>query len=209
MHDQCHKSSPCQLPSYSPSKLKLTEPAAIEVFEKALKQTLIYRNVDSYCSVSKGLLYEIQHTCHFWHRIYQFMHHEETFLYSVVTHTGWSCSTTSSFPTVPSTSTLSPGLLIWEWILLSWTGWKLRTCMLYNYNGTKLFCLYIQNNNVARDSTSEQMVDDMRRPDHRTSRRALVEKTCHLVHCIWEAYIHEPELPATGVCPTYIYMYNN
>ena len=56
-HSQCHEESFCRRSGYSPSKLRLTDPAAIQAYEKALKATLIYKNAESYCRVStwKGL----------------------------------------------------------------------------------------------------------------------------------------------------------
>ena len=49
----CHQDSPCRHPRYSPTKIQLTSPAAIEAYEKALKATLIYmyKNVEFYCRV--------------------------------------------------------------------------------------------------------------------------------------------------------------
>ena len=51
IHTNCHESSPCCRPNYSPSKTKLTDQAVIDVYEKALKQTQIYRYAESYCRV--------------------------------------------------------------------------------------------------------------------------------------------------------------
>lgn len=51
-HSQCHEESFCRRSGYSPSKLRLTDPAAIQAYEKALKATLIYKNAESYCRVS-------------------------------------------------------------------------------------------------------------------------------------------------------------
>ena len=38
-------------PGCSPTKLRLTDPAAIQAYEKALKDTLIFKNAESYCRV--------------------------------------------------------------------------------------------------------------------------------------------------------------
>ena len=51
-HSQCHEESFCRRSGYSPTKLQLTDPAAIQAYEKALKATLIYKNAESYCRVS-------------------------------------------------------------------------------------------------------------------------------------------------------------
>jgi hypothetical protein len=48
-HTDCHESSPCRRQNYSPSKVTLREQAAIDAYEKALKQTQIYRYAESYC----------------------------------------------------------------------------------------------------------------------------------------------------------------
>ena len=51
-HSQCHEESFCRSSGYSPTKLRLTDPAAIQAYEKAMKATLIYKNAESYCRVS-------------------------------------------------------------------------------------------------------------------------------------------------------------
>ena len=70
--------------------------------------------------------------------------------------------------------------------------------------------LLVKNENVARASTSEKLKYDPKRPDRRTPRKALVEKSFHFTHHIWEVYIHDPESPATRVCMpynTHVYMH--
>ena len=49
IHDNCHESSPCK---HSPSKTILVSVSAIEAYEKALRQTQIFRYAESYCRVS-------------------------------------------------------------------------------------------------------------------------------------------------------------
>jgi hypothetical protein len=48
-HDQCSADSHCQQPGYEPTKVLLTDPATIHAYEKMLKETLIYKNAESYC----------------------------------------------------------------------------------------------------------------------------------------------------------------
>ncbi len=50
-HSDCHKESACRLPNYSPTKIKLESPAAIEAYRSKLMSTLIYKKADSYCRV--------------------------------------------------------------------------------------------------------------------------------------------------------------
>ena len=47
---------------------------------------------------------------------------------------------------------------------------------------------FFQNENCQRASTSERFVQDMRRPDRRTPRRVLVDKTFGFVETIWSKY---------------------
>ena len=49
--------------------------------------------------------------------------------------------------------------------------------------------LYFQNENVRRASTSERLVQDLRRPDRRTPMKVLVKKSFDFVDVIWKAYI--------------------
>ena len=51
-HSHCYQDSPCRQPGFSPSKVLLTDPRAISVYEKALQDTMIYRHAESYCRVS-------------------------------------------------------------------------------------------------------------------------------------------------------------
>jgi hypothetical protein len=51
IHTNCYRDSPCRHPTYSPSKVALTDPTAIEVYEKALKDTMIYKHAEYYCRV--------------------------------------------------------------------------------------------------------------------------------------------------------------
>ena len=50
-HSSCHRSSPCHMPRYSPSKEKLSNPRAIQLLEKTLRETYIYRNAQEFCRV--------------------------------------------------------------------------------------------------------------------------------------------------------------
>ena len=50
-HSSCHRSSPCHMPRYSPSKEKLSNPQAIQLLEKTLRETYIYRNAQEFCRV--------------------------------------------------------------------------------------------------------------------------------------------------------------
>ena len=51
-----------------------------------------------------------------------------------------------------------------------------------------MMCLQ-QNENISRPSTSERMYMDLRRPDRRTPRRLLVQKTFENVHSVWALYM--------------------
>ena len=52
-HTKCHKSHSADVQgTVPPSFDRLTDPAAIQAYEKALKATLIYKNAESYCCVS-------------------------------------------------------------------------------------------------------------------------------------------------------------
>jgi len=51
-HLNCSTESACKKEGYFPSKVQLRDPGAIAVYTKKLKETLIYRNADSYCHVS-------------------------------------------------------------------------------------------------------------------------------------------------------------
>ncbi|XP_064382205.1 uncharacterized protein LOC135331087 [Halichondria panicea] len=55
-HSDCNEASPCKRPGYKPTKIKLEDPLAIESFTSALKDTLIYKNAESYCRVSRHIL---------------------------------------------------------------------------------------------------------------------------------------------------------
>ena len=57
IHDNCHESSPCKQSGCSPSKTILVSVSAIEVFEKALRQTQIFCYAESYCRVSTSASY--------------------------------------------------------------------------------------------------------------------------------------------------------
>ena len=68
IHTQCHSDSPCRHPAYRPSKIPLTDPTVIEVYEKALQDTMIYRHAEYYCRVSVTLImiyYNNQVSFHF------------------------------------------------------------------------------------------------------------------------------------------------
>ena len=58
-HTKCFEGSACRRPGYKPSKVRLTSPAAIEVYETALKATLIYKNAESYCRVGIKLCVQV------------------------------------------------------------------------------------------------------------------------------------------------------
>ena len=62
--------------------------------------------------------------------------------------------------------------------------------------------LLVQNENVARASTSEKLKHDPKRPDRRTPRRALVEKSFHFTHHIWEVYMTRNRQRLEYVCHT-------
>lgn len=47
-HSKCHYDSPCRHPAYVSSKVPLTDPDVIAVYEKALRETMICRNVRYY-----------------------------------------------------------------------------------------------------------------------------------------------------------------
>ena len=49
--------------------------------------------------------------------------------------------------------------------------------------------LFLQNENVCRPATSKRMYVDLRRPDRRTPKRVLVDKTFNNVHAVWTLYI--------------------
>ena len=53
IHTNCYFESPCRHPAYSPSKVLLNDATAIDTYEKALKDTLIYRHAEYYCRVNK------------------------------------------------------------------------------------------------------------------------------------------------------------
>ena len=67
IHTQCHNDSPCQHSSYRPSKIILTDPTVIDVYEKALQDTMIYRHAEYYCRVSvmSIMIYYNQMNLHF------------------------------------------------------------------------------------------------------------------------------------------------
>lgn len=48
-HSHCYSASFCHNEAYQPSKVPLKDPAAIAVFEKALKDTMIYKHAQFYC----------------------------------------------------------------------------------------------------------------------------------------------------------------
>ena len=49
----------------------------------------------------------------------------------------------------------------------------------------------LQNENVGRDSTSERLYWDMRRPDRRTPMKVLVEKSYRFTTNIWSLYMQK------------------
>ena len=51
-----------------------------------------------------------------------------------------------------------------------------------------MMCLQ-QNENISRPSTSERVSMDLRRPDRRTPKRILVQKTFENVHFVWALYM--------------------
>ncbi len=57
----------------------------------------------------------------------------------------------------------------------------------------KYVCINVtlQNENVCRASTSERLVQDMRRPDRRTAMRVLVTKTFNFVDNIWQSFVQQ------------------
>ncbi len=48
-HSNCNEVSSCKCPGYSPTKIKLENPLAIESYTSAVRNTLIYKNAESYC----------------------------------------------------------------------------------------------------------------------------------------------------------------
>ena len=54
-HSECHKESSCKRAGYSPGKIRLTTPAAVEAYTNALKDTLIYKYAESYSRVGVSL----------------------------------------------------------------------------------------------------------------------------------------------------------
>lgn len=96
-HTNCYQDSPCRHPSYRPSKALLTDPHVIDVYEKALRDTMIYRHAEYYCRV---------HICDII-----------VFVISVVTHFGWNHSTTSCWHTSRSVSIFTWTHFKCEWIL--------------------------------------------------------------------------------------------
>lgn len=52
IHSDCHRSSPCHLPHYEPSKVIVEDPAAVQKLTKCLKETNIFRHAESFCRVS-------------------------------------------------------------------------------------------------------------------------------------------------------------
>ena len=62
IHTDCHNS---KQPGYSPSKILLTNQAAIEAYEKALCQTQIYRYAESYCRVKPVCFDQLKCKCGF------------------------------------------------------------------------------------------------------------------------------------------------
>ncbi len=53
------------------------------------------------------------------------------------------------------------------------------------------YSFILQNENVRRESTSERLVQDARRPDRRTPVRVLVEKTFEFVEDVWESFVQQ------------------
>ena len=54
-----------------------------------------------------------------------------------------------------------------------------------------VFTCTLQNENVCRESTSERVVPDARRPDRRTPMKVLVKKSFDFVDNIWECFIQQ------------------
>ena len=52
VHVACHQDSFCHRQDYVHQKVLLTDQKTIEVYEKTLQSTSIYRYADSYCRVS-------------------------------------------------------------------------------------------------------------------------------------------------------------
>ncbi len=63
--------------------------------------------------------------------------------------------------------------------------WVCCTNLLY----TMEYVFTLQNENVCRESTSERLVSDMRRPERRTAMKVLVKKAFKFVDNIWECYM--------------------
>ena len=79
-HSNCYSESFCRLPNYAPSKVPLTDPKVIEVYENALRETTIFRHAEHYCRVSL-------HTAIYYN--YTTLVYHGHVLHSAVIFTGW------------------------------------------------------------------------------------------------------------------------
>ena len=52
-HSNCYAESFCRKPNYAPSKVPLTDPQVIEVYENALRETSIFQYAEHYLRVCK------------------------------------------------------------------------------------------------------------------------------------------------------------
>jgi hypothetical protein len=48
-HSSCHSTSACHMPRYTPSKVELTDPQAVQTLTKTLRGTYIFRNAQEFC----------------------------------------------------------------------------------------------------------------------------------------------------------------
>ena len=82
-HSACHPTSACHTSSYSPSKVKLTEPSAAQTLLSTLKRMNVYKMAPEFCRVRTS---------------HSVCLHIIVFCYGAVTLTGWRASTTNCSP---------------------------------------------------------------------------------------------------------------
>ena len=70
--------------------------------------------------------------------------------------------------------------------IMDWVSWYSILC-----TNIYVFTCTLQNENVCRESTSERVVQDARRPDRRTPMKVLVKKSFDFVDNIWECCIQQ------------------